>query len=158
MAISNELAAAALAAVKAELDGGFLYIYSGAVPAAADSALDTDNEHTQLVQLSVGGDGVTGLTFATPTGPVMSKTPAEAWEGLVAFDGAEDSETELTPTFYRFCATGDDGRAADNGPRLQGTVGGPTSGASIILGTDTVTDNGVNSQGIGIFTVPLAAA
>lgn len=157
MSISTDLAAQALAAIKAELDGGFLYIYSGPPPASADAALDMGSAHTQLVKLSVNGDGSTGLTFAAPVGPVMSKNSAESWEGLIAFDGADDGESELAPTFYRFCGTGDDGRSASGGPRLQGTVGGPTSGANLVLGTDTLTDNGANSQGVGIFTVPIAA-
>lgn len=157
MSITNDLAAQALAAIKSELDGGFLYIYAGPPPATAGAALDMDTLHTQLVMLSVGGDGSSGLTFAAPNGPVMSKTSAEAWEGLIAFDGADDGEGELAPTFYRFCGPGDDGRSADGGPRLQGTVGGPTSGANLVLGTDTLVDNGANSQGVGVFTVPIAA-
>lgn len=157
MAITDSLAAEALAAIKAELDGGFLYIYSGPPPASAAAELDMGGLHTQLVQLSVGGDGSTGLTFEAPSGPVMSKTAAEAWEGLITFEGAEDSESTLPPTFFRFCAPGDDGRSA-GGTRVQGTVGGPTSGANLVLGSDTLTDNGTNSQGVGVFTVPIAAA
>ena len=142
--ITNDLAELMLAVVKSELDGGFLYIYAGTVPAAASDALDMGAVHTELVMLSVGGDGVTGLTFSASVDALVAKNPAENWDGVIAFDGFDAATTTKTPTFFRFCPAGDNGRGAASTPRLQGTVGGPASSADLKLGSDTLTDNGNN--------------
>lgn len=140
-----------LSALKTELDGGRMYWFAGPVPASADDALDMDNDHTQLVEMTESGDGVTGLTFDSPVGNAMTKAAGETWSGLISFDGAEDEESTLTATFYRFCADGDDGRGAATGPRLQGTIGGP--GSDIPVTSAELTDNGVNTQGMSYFAV-----
>lgn len=140
-----------LNALKNELDGGRMYWFSGPVPASADDALDMVNDHTQLVEMTESGDGVTGLTFDAAVGNAMVKAAAEVWSGLVAFDGAEDSESSLTATFYRFCADGDNGRGAGSGVRLQGTIGGP--GSDIPMTSAVLTDNGSNTQGMSYFAV-----
>ena len=150
------LIAAALAGMKAELDGGFCYIYAGPVPTEPGDALNMVDDHTELAKLSVDGDGVTGLTFAVPTGAVLSKNGDE-WSGLIAFDGAEDAETSLAPTFFRFCPSGDNGRGAVTTERLQGTAGGPTSDAVMKLGSDLLTDNGSNTTGAAIFNVRIGS-
>lgn len=155
--ISNKTAEVALTAVKAQIDGGFLYLFAGPVPADADDALDMASQHTQVVRLTNNNDGSTGLTFDAPVGAGMAKSAAETWLGTVAFDGAESASSALAPTFYRFCAAGDDGRSAGSTARLQGTVGGPASTASIVLSSDTVTANGTNTQGVGIFNVTMEA-
>jgi|SRR5690606_10843521 len=154
MSIADYTAQAALAAIKTELDGGFLYLFAGPVPADADDALDMDTLHTQIVMFSKDGDGVTGLTFASPSGNGMAKSPSEVWEGTIGFDGAEDDEETLTPTFWRFCQAGDDGRGEAIGPRLQGTAGGPTT--DIPCGAQT--DNGTNTLSVDTFAVILDAA
>lgn len=148
MATASEIA---LAALKAELDGGRMFWFSGPVPADENEALDMATDHTQLVEMTESGDGVTGLTFEAPSGTAMTKAAAEDWSGLIAFDGAEDGETTLTATFYRFCADGDDGRGAASGPRLQGTIGAP--GSSIPMVNADLTSNGSNTQGVGYFAV-----
>lgn len=155
---TTQLLDAMLAAMKAELDGGFLYLFAGPVPAGPSVALDLGSTHTQVAVLSESGDGITGLTFDAPSGGLMVKAGAETWEGLVAFDGAEDGETTLSPTFFRFCPDGDDGRGAGAGPRLQGLVGGPSSGADLRIGADTVTANGTNTVGVGIAEVNLVSS
>lgn len=158
MSISYETAELLLNQLRTELNDGFLYLFSGPVPATADEALDMVNDHTQLVRMTESGDGSTGLSFETPVQNVMVKAAAEDWSGLVAFDGAEDNKSTLTPTFYRFCSAGDDGRAAATAPRLQGTVGGPTSNADFVLTSgDSLTDNGTNTQGASFFRVILDA-
>lgn len=144
------LAAAMLAGAKAVLDGGFCFVYSGPEPTNSGDALDMVTLHTELAKLSVEGDGVTGLTFATPTGGVMTKDGDE-WSGPVSFDGAEDSEASLTPTFFRFCPAGDNGRGASTAGRLQGSAGGPASTADMKLGSDTLTDNGTNTTAAAFF-------
>lgn len=146
----------ALAAIKAALDGGRMYWFSGPVPTDENEALDMDASHTQLVEMTESGDGSTGLTFDSPLGNAMTKAAAETWSGLVSFDGAEDSATTLTATFYRFCAPGDNGRGVAATPRLQGTIGGP--GSDIPMVSAALTDNGANTQGLSYFAVIEAAS
>lgn len=148
--ITDDLAAAMLTAFKTEIDGGFLYLFAGSVPATPDLALDMGSDHTEVAMLSVDDDGVTGLTFDAASGAVIAKD-SDVWEGTIAFDGFEDAEVTLTPTFFRFCAAGDDGRAAATTPRLQGTVGGPASTADLRLATDDVTANGTNTVSAAMF-------
>ncbi|HRO59335.1 MAG TPA: hypothetical protein PK177_09255 [Burkholderiaceae bacterium] len=140
-----------LTALKDELDGGRMYWFSGPVPTSADDALDMVNDHTQLVMMTESGDGSTGLTFAVPAGTAMLKNAGETWSGLIAFDGAEDSETTLTATFYRFCAAGDNGRGAASSARIQGTIGAP--GSNIPMTSAALTANTVNTQGLSYFAV-----
>lgn len=153
MSISDSLAQNLLGALKNDLDGGYLFVFAGPVPADPDDALDMDTLHTQLLKLTVGNDGFTGLTFDAPIGNVLPKAAEEVWEGLVEFDGAQAGESTLSPTFYRFCATGDDGRVAAGTTRVQGTVGGPASAAGLKFDTDTVTANGSNTKGVGIYSI-----
>lgn len=141
-----------LAAAKAELDGGFMFMFAGPEPESSDEALDMASLHTQVVKYSLNNDGVTGLTFETPTDGVLAKTASEVWRGLVAFDGALSGSPSLVPTFARFCPAGDDGRDVAPGPRLQVSVGGPASNANIRLGSDSLVDNGVNTQALAAFT------
>lgn len=144
--ISNALADLIAAEAKTQLDGGFLFIFTGPVPASANDALDMVADHTEIVKISVNGDGVTGLTFEAPDNGQLNKETTEDWEGTAAFDGADELEATLAPTFYRFCKAGDTGRgAADEttGHRVQGTVGGPTSGADLVLGVNTIANAAV---------------
>ncbi|MDR1076356.1 MAG: hypothetical protein LBL59_08710 [Xanthomonadaceae bacterium] len=152
MAISDALALAALNAVKSGTDGGNLYLFNGPVPVDPDDALDMETDHTQLVKMTLGGDGSTGLTWGDPVGNVLPKPAGTVWEGLIAFDGAQAAQTSLSATFFRFCAAGDDGRGAGTTMRIQGTVGGPTSAADLILDNGTLTA-GANTQGVGIFSM-----
>jgi len=150
MTISIPLAQALLGQVKSALDGGFLYVFAGPVPATADEALDMSTSHTQLAKLSVVGNG---LTFAAPVGNVLPKEPSEEWEGLIEFDGANSEATSLAPGFYRFCSATDDGRGVGASVRLQGTAGGPASNAAVLFSSDVMTANGSNSTGVSIFNV-----
>src|SRR5690606_39009058 len=110
MKITNALSAAALNALKTALDGGRMHYFAGPVPAEAGDALDMGNDHTELVMMTVDDDGVTGLTFETSVGGSLAKSGSEDWLGTITFSGAEDTETTLTPTFFRFCPSGDNGR------------------------------------------------
>ena len=152
MSTASEIA---LAALKAEFDGGRMFWFAGPVPATADEALDMVADHTQLVEMTESGDGVTGLTFQAPSGSAMVKAAAEDWSGLIAFDGAEDAETTLTATFYRFCTDGDTGRGVASAPRLQGTIGGPEADVPMI--SAALTANGSNTQGMSYFAVTESA-
>lgn len=128
--------------LKAALDGGFLLLFSGPVPATADEAVDASS--VMLCKISVGGNGTTGLTFATPaSGGILSKTASETWQGTVAATG--------TATFWRFCAAGDAGMAASSTiARLQGTVGTTVASEGVLSSVDLVSGN---TQDIGLFQV-----
>lgn len=142
LSYSDDLAADAGVALKTALDGGKMYLFSGPVPADANAALDMVASHTQ-VAIITNNDAGTGLTFDTPTNDILNKAAAETWKGSPAFDGKDDGLTTLTPTFYRLCESGDDGRSIGTGKkRVQGTIGGPNSGADGELGSATVTAAG----------------
>lgn len=145
-----------LAAAKADLDGGKLYLFAGPVPADAADALDMVTLHTQVAVLTLDGEG-SGLTFDAPSDGALPKNALEEWSGLNVFEGADEGETVLTPTFFRFCASGDNGRGSGTGsPRLQGSAGGPTSAAIARLTSATATADGVSSTGVVIFNFRLA--
>ncbi len=153
MSISDTTAAAALAAIKAGLDGGTLYLYAGPVPADPDDALDMTGSHTEIARFTESNDGTSGLTFAPPSGAGMVKNPAETWEGTVSFAGADSSQASLMPTFWRFGANGDDCRGEATGPRLQGSAGGPLTD----LPCGEQTDNGANTVAVDTFIVAMDA-
>lgn len=141
--------------IKAQLDGGFMYYFSGAVPATADEALNMVTTHTELLKVSKDGDGVTGLTFAAPAGGVLAKNPAEAWSGEAAFDGFNAATTQ-TATFFRFCAAGDNGRGAahaSTGYRIQGTVSAISGGGDCQIGDGTLSDGVVQPIGACSFAI-----
>lgn len=124
--------------LKAALDGGFIFIYSGTVPATADAVI----AGSLLAKISVGGDGTTGLTFSgTADDGVLTKTAAEAWNGNVSTTG--------TATFFRFAAA-DPSAASTTDKRLQGTVG--TTVLSDIVLTSTALVSG-NTQALNLFQI-----
>jgi hypothetical protein len=144
--------------IKENLDGGFLFVFAGPVPADADAALDMSTSHTQIAKISVSDDGSTGLTFAAPSNGVLNKTSSEAWQGTITFDGTDSGSSSLAPTFFRFCGTSDTGRGAGgtSAKRIQGTAGGPSSAADLDCGADSVVDNGTNKIEVntGRFVLP----
>lgn len=151
--IDTYTAQAMLAALKSALDGGNMYYFAGTVPDSSSDALDMDNDHTQLVKMTESGDGSTGLTFATPSGTSMPRTITETWSGTVTFDGYQSTESTLTATFWRFCPSGDDGRSAGTGVRLQGTIGASGSGAAIELNAASTSLTAGNTETLGSFSV-----
>lgn len=128
--IDDALGAAITQAIKDALDGGTLYEFSGTPPANASVALDMVATHTQLVAVT-NNDAGAGVTFETPTDCNLNKKTSETWHGTANFDGKDDGLSELTPTFYRIGAPGDDCRGAATGPRIQGTISGPSGGGDI---------------------------
>lgn len=141
-----------LAAFKDALDAGFIYIFAGPEPTNPGDALNMGSDHTQVARLTLNGDGTTGLTLDDPDGAAITKPSAADWRGVVTFDGAESAESTLTPTFFRFCPVGDNGRGAVSTPRMQGSVGGPSGAANMRLESETLTDNGTNETGAALFT------
>lgn len=146
--INDTLAAAAANGVRTALNGGTLFMFSGNPPSDPNAALDMASTHTQVAAISAGGGG---LNFDTAIDEFLYKAASETWAGLVAFEGAESAQTTLTPTFFRFCPAGDNGRTAGTGPRLQGTISGPAGNGDVKLATATVTANGSNEVGLAGF-------
>jgi len=127
--------------LKSLLDGGFLRIYSGTVPATADAVATGAAE---LLKFTESDDGTTGLTFATPAvGGVISKNASEVWKGTAGATG--------TATFWRFTVGSDDGLGAAGGSdyRLQGTVG--TSIADSLVLPSTSMTSGVTVHQLDAF-------
>ena len=104
---------------KEAMDGGFLDIYAGAVPASADDAIGSA---TLLCTIS-NASGVIGITWAAPADGMISKTPSEVWSGNNVDDG--------DATFCRLRKAGDTGTASTSALRVQGTVG--VAGADLNL-------------------------
>lgn len=131
--ISTPLATALAAALKAEIDGFYLHIFSGTVPADAEAATAGA---TKLVTITVNGDGTTGLTWEVPTSGTLLKETTETWEEIAIASG--------TASFFRFCDPSDAGTAS--GPsttRYQGLCGTDPFTCELVMGTTTIT-SGVN--------------
>lgn len=109
--LSTGMAAELATAKKTALDGGFINIYAGTVPADADAAIGSA---TLLCTLTEDGDGVTGLTL-DQDGHILKKPAATVWAGTNVASG--------TATFYRHVAVGDTGAASTTQVREQGLVG-----------------------------------
>lgn len=136
-ALANHLAVTG--SLKAGLDNGLLYIFSGPVPSSADDAIDGSS--VLLATISVGGAG-TGLTFAAEaTNGVLTKTASESWQGTIAASG--------TATFARFCESGDSGTATTTtARRLQFTVGTDAT-AGLVLSSVSLVQG--NTQAVNTF-------
>lgn len=128
---------------KGLMDGSFLRIYAGPVPASADDAIGSA---TLLCTVS-NNSSATGLTFdSVAVGGVLSKTPAEVWSGNNVAAG--------TASFYRLETSADDQDASSTLPRVQGTVG--VLGADLNLSSVALA-NGA-PQAIDYFTMALPSA
>lgn len=121
------------------LDGGFIKIYGGTVPANADAAL---TGATLLCTVSLAS-GATGLSFDAPAAGVLPKAAAQVWSGVNAASG--------TATFYRFAGAADTGVLSTSEYRVQGTIG--LAGADMNL-TSTVLVSGA-TQAIDYFVIAL---
>lgn len=131
--LSNALRTAILGTqgVSELLVNGAIHVFAGPIPTNADDALDVGGAHTLLITIDAGGSGV---TFDTPINGVLPKLSSETWGGTFVADG--------TPSFYRFCASGDDGEGAGGAStyRIQGTAGGPLDAVELDLGANPVTN------------------
>lgn len=105
--------------LKSILDGGIVRVYSGPVPASADSGLLESN-----VTLCDITNGEEGLTFeATANNATLTKSLSEVWQGNNAENGVA--------TFFRFIMPTDSGLMSSTEVRIQGSVGGPSSDLTI---------------------------
>jgi hypothetical protein len=127
---------------KSLLDGGFVKIYAGTVPSAADDSLGSA---TLLCTITKNGDGTTGLTINTVAAAGAVTKAAEVWSGTNAATG--------TATFWRFVKTGDTGALSTTDVRLQGLAA--TAGAELV--TTSVSLSSGASQTIDYFSVALPA-
>ncbi len=152
--ITPEVAEPMLEALASVLEGGFMFLFAGPEPAAPSDPLDMVTDHTQLALISIGNDGITGLQFDPATGNILAKVDADVWRGTVTVDGADPATTQ-TPTFFRMGGPGDDCRDDTPGPRMQGTVTGPSGGGDLLLGAPTLTDNGTNTVTITIANIQM---
>jgi hypothetical protein len=128
--ISTALRNAILASgsVSSSLNGGLIKIYSGTVPASADSALGSA---VLLCVISLNSTG-TGISFAaSASGGILTKNLSEIWSGTNVASG--------TASFYRHTAALDTGESSTTQMRIQGSVG--TAGADLNL-TSTSLING----------------
>lgn len=147
--LTTELAKELASTLKTQLDAGFLYIMSGPVPANGNAAADVSC--AVLVKISKDGDGVTGLTFTTPTTGELTKATAEVWTG--------DATAAGTATFYRFCESGDTTPllASSGKCRIQGVVGStPFSSDLIMSNTNLAINDAVPIAGFS-YNVPEGA-
>jgi hypothetical protein len=128
--------------LKSALDNGFLYLFSGPVPASADDAIDGTS--VMLAKVSIGSGGTVGLTFdPTAPGGVLTKTDAEVWSSTIAATG--------TATFYRFCEAADNGQTASTTyKRVQGTVGTTVASDGVL---NSVALTAGNTQNISLFQI-----
>lgn len=117
--------------LKSLLNGGFIYLYSGPIPATADEAVD--GSCVMLGKISESDDGVTGLTFeATADNGILKKKESETWETTFGASG--------TITFGRFCVGADDGSgvAGPTDYRVQGPAGTDMSFFFVLTSTAAV--------------------
>lgn len=122
----------ATGSLKSLIDTGFIYLYSGPVPADADVAPDVNC--VKLVKVDAGAGAGPGVTWnGAPTNGVLQKTGTETWSGNELASG--------TMTFFRYCQGTDDGSGVSDGAqyRLQGTIG---SDATFDLDSNTITQSG----------------
>lgn len=111
---------------KALMDTCFVKIYAGAEPATADAEL---GGATLLCTLTVGDDGTTGVSFAAPSGGVVTKNTSESWTGTASGTGVG--------TFFRVVKSTDTEAASTTDLRIQGSVG--TLGADMNLSSASFT-------------------
>lgn len=127
--------------LKANLDGGFIKLYAGAVPTDADADLGAA---TVLCTITKNGDGVTGLTMAAAAVAGSLSKFAETWSGTNATSG--------TASFWRFYKTGDTGTASTTDLRLQGLAA--TSGSELVLTNVVLTGGATTSIDYCAFALP----
>jgi hypothetical protein len=118
---------------------GFIKIYSGTPPAAADDAI----AGTLLCTISDNA-GAGGLDLGAASGGTIPKDSGQVWKGVNAASG--------TATYFRWVVAGDDGTLSTTQVRLQGTVG--TVGADLNLSSVNLTSGADQTIDSGNVTLP----
>ncbi len=125
---------------KATFALGFIDIYTGTQPAAADDA----PTGTKLVTIYSDGT-TTGITFeASATDGTLEKNASETWSGTAIATG--------TAGWFRLRAAGDTGASSTTQARVDGAVS--TSGAQMNLGSLSITSGAPFVLSAGSFTLP----
>jgi hypothetical protein len=110
-------------ALKDLMDGCSIKIYSGPVPASADSAIAGGNTLLVEVLQQTTGDP---LNFeSTATGGILVKATAETWSSTIAASG--------DASFFRVVKGSDTGAASTSELRIQGECG--LAGVAMPLGS-----------------------
>jgi hypothetical protein len=126
---------------------GVIHIYSGPQPLSADSPVTGTllGVVTKDALPFVFGEPGNGLVFATASGGVASKAPADAWK----FNGIAAG----TAGYFRMMGNAVDSLGASTTlPRMDGTVG--VSGADMNLTNTGVTIGAPNTIDVFQFTIP----
>jgi hypothetical protein len=108
------------------LSGGFLFLFSGTQPATADLA----SAGTLLAAISIGGLGVTGLTFSDgDNAGEIKKNAGESWQGTgLAANTARWFRYQALDTNY--ATTLANAQAANTTVRIDGSIG--VSGSDLV--------------------------
>ena len=122
---------------KGAMDTGRMDIYSGTIPADADT---TEGAGTLLMSITVDGAAfpAAGLSFDAPASGAIAKAAAETWKG--------EGLATNTPTWFRFYGPTVVTGASITAIRFDGTVG--TSNADALVSVAQITlgaDNYVNT-------------
>jgi len=134
---------------KANLDLGFIFVFTGTQPASAD-----DVASGTLLATIANADGATGITFDEPTAGVIPKAAAETWSGAAVASGTagwfrfHELKTDKTTT------AADALLASSTDARFDGAIA--VSGAELNMSNTAVVNLAV--QTITSFTVTLPAS
>lgn len=130
--------------LKGAFNGCFIAIFAGSQPSDADTGAGTA---VQLGKVSVNDDGSTGLTFASASGGIATKTLAETWR----FHGL----TSGTAGWFRVYQAGDTITAdSTTYARLDGSIG--TSGSDMNISNTAIVLNAITT--VDSFSVQLPKA
>ena len=130
----------ATGSVRDALADSVIQIYSGPVPASADSAITGSN--ILLCEVADSATGVFNFNSVS-VGGIMTKPPTSVLLGNISASG--------TATFYRQVLPGDANAASTVAVRIQGTIG--VAGTDMEITNTTLTAGGV--QRLGSHTVAL---
>jgi len=127
------------------IDLGFINIYDGNPPDAADDAIGTNGVNTLLVTISVSGSG-TGLTLEVVAADgAIEKNGSETWSGTALDTG--------TASFYRHVAPGDTTGLSITEPRFQGLVA--NAGAEMNMSDTFIILNSIQKIDFYVVNLPV---
>jgi len=103
---------AVVGALRTLLNEFYIRVYSGTIPASADSSL---GQAVLMLEVSVGGMGDPLTLEPSAPGGLLTKSAAENWTGNVLVGG--------TPSFFRIEKDTDTGNQSTTEIRIQGSCG-----------------------------------
>ena len=129
---------------KGGMDGGILKLFSGTIPADADS---DEGSGTLLLEVTLNGDTLAengGLIFDTATEGSSTKPENADWRGVGAATG--------TAYWFRLYDSNETTGASTTALRLDGTVG--TSNADLVMSSTSITSGATTVMDNATFTLP----